>query len=83
MTYQDTISPAQVLSEDITATRKAWGAVTGFFAAVQQSIVQGAMARARIETIRAMQGMSDGQLATLDLKREDIVPYVMGNIADS
>lgn len=76
MAYQDTLSPAQVLNKEISATRKVFDAIGRWFAAVGTSISLAAAARARYETLKALQGMSDGQLAELNLKRDDLARHV-------
>jgi len=79
MAYQDTISPAEVLNEEITKTRSILDRVAAFFASIGESVANAGMARARYETMRTLQGMSDGQLSELNIKREDTVKHVFND----
>lgn len=80
MAYQDTISPAQVLNEEINKTTGALSRVGAFFAYIGQSVTKAAMARARYQTLQTLHGMSDKQLAEVNIKREDIVRHVFNDL---
>ncbi|MEP5729242.1 MAG: hypothetical protein ABJL67_07685 [Sulfitobacter sp.] len=76
MAYNDSISPAQVLNSEITATRNVLNRIGGWFAKLGQNMLTGALVRKRFETIEMLNAMSDSQLDDLNIKRDDIVQYV-------
>ena len=80
MAYQDTISPAEVLDNEIKATRTVFDKIVAFFESVGFGIQRAAMARARFHTVQVLRGMSDAQLAELNIKREDIVKHVFNDL---
>lgn len=80
MAYHDTLSPAQVLNKEITATRKFVSFIGRIFASFGHSMTMAAEARARFETFSALQGKSDEELAKLGLKRDQIARHVFSDL---
>ena len=80
MAYQDLSHPAQVLIREIAATRRFFEGIGAFFSRVGLSLAQNSSAQRRLDMVQALQAKSDAELAELDLKREDIVPYVFKDL---
>lgn len=80
MAYQDTMTAAEVLSAEITATRRVLGRIGRFFASIGESISLAAIARQRFETVQMLQSKSDAELARLNIKREEIVHHVFKDV---
>ncbi|MBV2358195.1 hypothetical protein KUH32_00270 [Thalassococcus sp. CAU 1522] len=51
-----------------------------FFAAAGQGFNSYALRRARLSEVVALEAQSDGELARMGLRREDIIPHVFGDL---
>ncbi|NNE52660.1 MAG: hypothetical protein HKN30_09690 [Sulfitobacter sp.] len=80
MAYQDLSHPAQVLSREITATRRFAEGIGAFFARLGQALVTNPAGQRRLDMVQALQSKSDAELAALRIKREKIVQHVFRDL---
>lgn len=84
MAYQDTLHPAEVFSQEMTATRnfltRAGHAIGKVFAAIGSALVKGSVAQSRMNRVNALTAKTDEELAALGLRRQDIVHHVFRDI---
>lgn len=59
---------------------RAIAAITGFFAALAQAVAMASGAQARYDEIRALQALSDEELADRNIERSDIVHHVYADL---
>lgn len=80
MTYQDTVNPAETLIAEIAATRSFFGRIGAFLGTVFHVLAANSSGQARIEKVQWLQGRTDAELAKMNIKRDDIVQHVFGDI---
>ena len=76
MTYQTTTAP----SFAVDAAHRALGSVGSFFRAIGHAIMVNSSAQRRLDRVHALRAKSDAELATLKIKREDIVHEVFRDL---
>lgn len=80
MTYQDIASPAQVMIDEISATRRFFQRVRAGFSRFGRAMIENSSMQRRVETIHALEAKSDEELAKLNIKRDEIVHHVFRDL---
>lgn len=80
MAYQDISAPAQVLNNEIAATRNFFGRVGAFFAGFGQSFSYASSAQVRFNRVQALQAKTDAELTELNIRRDEIVHHVFRDL---
>ncbi|MFT6674519.1 MAG: hypothetical protein ACJAVM_000702 [Sulfitobacter sp.] len=80
MAYHDITEPAQVLNRELALTRAVFDRISGFFSALGHALMTNSAGQQRVNRVQRLQAKSDAELATMNLKREDIVHHVFKDL---
>lgn len=80
MAYQNVAEPAQVLIEEVAATRRFFARIGAAFTAAGTKIMENSSGAKRVEAVQRLQALSDAELAKLNIKRDEIVNYVFKDV---
>lgn len=80
MAYQDSMTPAEVFSSELTTTRNFLSRIGTFFSTVGTAMVNSSSGQARLDRVNALGAKSDAELAEMGIKRDEIVHYVFRDV---
>ncbi|MCX7559303.1 hypothetical protein OS190_06950 [Sulfitobacter sp. F26204] len=80
MAYHNIATPAVILNREIALTRRFFARISAWFSNAFQAMQRASSAQRRFERMQSLQAKSDAELAALNIKRDDIVHHVFGDL---
>ncbi len=80
MAYQDITPASSILSHEISLTRRGFAAVGTWFAQLGTSMAMASEGQRRVNQVKALEALSDAELARINVKRDEIVRHVFGDL---
>lgn len=71
---------AYITQTHSTTLSTIWDKISGFFAMVGRAMTMSSAMDARLKRVEALNAKTDAELATMNLRREDITAYVFRDL---
>ncbi|KIN61547.1 hypothetical protein Z945_2539 [Sulfitobacter noctilucae] len=80
MAYQEVTQANIVLNQEIAATGRFFAGIGAWFGQIAQNMAMASEGQRRVNQVHALQDLSDDQLKRLNIRRDDIVHHVFGDL---